>query len=142
MTNHNIMYMCTLQVLSLYSSDDVIIYIIYVSDPTLTVESLVGVMEKVTSDEGRRREVWERVLRWNLVTPSSYLDEVYLKHSTAEGKTHVLADVYVNIRPQSSWQNIFQFLYAEGELAAAKEAMPFLQRPSGGLHVKLCTYMY
>ena len=111
------------------------------SDPTLTVERLVGVMEKVTSDEGRRREVWEGVLKsgysYMYVTlPSSYLDEVYLKYSTAEEKTYALADIYVNIRPESSWQHLVQILYDESEMAAAKEAKPFLQQQIGGLRVK------
>ena len=97
------------------------------------MESLVGVMEKVTSDEGRRRKVWEMVLRLSywLVTPSSYLDEVYLKYSTAKEKTHALADIYVNSRPDSSWQHLVQTLYDEGEMAAAKEAKPFLPQPIG-----------
>ena len=76
--------------------------------------------------------MWERVLEWNFITPSSYLDEVYLKYSTAEEKIHALADVYVNIRPDSSWQHLVRILYAESELAAAKEAKPFLQQ-NGGL---------
>ena len=102
------------------------------SDPTLTVENLVGVMGKVTSDEGRRREVWERVLRWDYVTPSSYLDEVYLKYSTAEEKTYALAHVYVDIKPESSWQHLVLMLYVESEMEAVKEARPFLQQ-NGGL---------
>ena len=114
-----------------HSSDNVIITF---SDPTLTVERLVGVMEKVTSYEGRRRKVWERVLGWSYMddTLSSYLDEVYLKYSTAKEKTHVLADVYVNSRPGSSWQDLVEILYVESEMAAAKEAKPFLQQPIGG----------
>ena len=109
-------------------------------DPTLTVESLVGVMEKVISDEERRRKVWKTMLKMDYVydtLSSSYLDEVYLKYSTAEEKTHALADVYVNIRPGSSWQPLVQTLYKESELAAAKEAKPFLQQSIGGLCVKL-----
>ena len=98
------------------------------ADPTLTVKSLVRIMEKVTSDEGRRREVWERVLRWNYTTPSSYLDEVYSKYTTAKEKTHALADVYINSRPESSWQHLLQTLYEESEVAAAKEAKSFLQQ--------------
>ena len=101
------------------------------SDPTLRVESLVGVMEEVTSDEGRRREVWKRVLQWNYVTPSAYLDEVYSKHTADEEKTLALADVYINSRPESSWQHLFQTLYRVGELAAAKEAKPFLHQHGG-----------
>ena len=110
------------------------------ADPTLTVNSLVGVMEKVTSDEERRREVWEEVLKWEIYRPgylpdlvisSSYLDEVYTKYTTDKEKTHALADVYVNSRPESSWQHLVQTLYAGGELAAAKEAKSFLQHNGG-----------
>ena len=120
-----------------HSSDDVIIYMF--SDPTLTVESLVGVMEKVTSDEGRRRKVWERVLKsgYTYITPSSYLDEVYPKYLMAKEKMYALADIYVNSRPDSSWQHLVQILYGESEMAAAKEAKPFLQQQIGGLCVKL-----
>ena len=100
------------------------------ADPTLTVDSLVGVMEKVTSDEGRRRKVWKEVLEWDYRTPSSYLD-VYTKYTTDKEKTHALADFYVNSRPESSWQHLVQTLYAKGELAAAKEAKSFLQQNGG-----------
>ena len=102
------------------------------AEPTLTVDSLVGVMEKVTSDEGRRKKVWEEVLSGDLTTPSSYIDAVYTKYSTDKEKTHALADVYVNSRPESSWQHLVRTLYAYGELAATKEAKSFLQQ-SGGL---------
>ena len=101
------------------------------------MDSLVGVMEKLTSDEGRRREVWKRVLLWmdmdtfTTTTPSSYLDDVYTKYTTDEEKTHALADTYINGRPESSWQHLVQTLYREGELAAAKEAKPFLQQNGG-----------
>ena len=61
-------------------------------------------------------------------TPSSYLDEVYSKYTTAKEKTHALADVYVNSRPESSWQHLLQTLYDESEMAAAKEAKSFLQQ--------------
>ena len=91
------------------------------------MERLVGVMKKVTSDEGRRRKVWTEVLRWNCFIPS-YLDEVYTKYTTDEEKTHALADVYVNSRPESSWQHLVKTLYEESELAAVKEAKPFLQQ--------------
>ena len=92
------------------------------------MESLVGVMKKMTSDEERRKKVWGKVLDLDGATPSSYLDEVYSKYTTAEEKTHALADVYVNSRPGSSWQILFQTLYDESELAAAVEAKSFLQQ--------------
>ena len=39
-----------------------------------------------------------------------------------------LADVYVNIKPRSSWQHVVSVLYDEYELAAAKEAKSFVSQ--------------
>ena len=91
----------------------------------------------MTSDEGRRREVWGRVLDLDGATPSSYLDEVYSKYTTAKEKTRALADVYINCRPKSSWQHLVLTLYSESELAAAKEAESFLQQ-NGSHSVCVC----
>ena len=116
------------------------------ADFTLTVDSLVEVMEKVTSDERRRREVWGEVLVWHyyprnplhiplptkMLKPPAYLDEVYTNYTTDKEKTHTLADVYINIRPESSWQHLLQTLYAGGELAAAKEAKSLLRIQQNG----------
>ena len=100
------------------------------ADPTLTVDNLVRVMEKVTSD--KRRKVWEKVLEWGHDDPPhSYLDEVYTKYTTDKEKAHALADVYINIRPESSWQHLVEILYDESELATAKEAKLFLQQNGG-----------
>ena len=72
-------------------------------------------------DEGKRSKVWKEVLEWDYATPSACLDEVYSKYTTANEKTHALADVYINSRPDSSWQHLVQTLYDDNELAAAKE---------------------
>ena len=110
------------------------------TDPTLTIDVLVDVMEKLTSDEERRRKVWQRVLEWKYgyissCTPSSYIDEVYTQLNTsARKKTQALSDVYVNIRPESSWQHLVATLYDKSELAAAKQAKSFLP-VNGGLCV-------
>ena len=98
------------------------------SDSTLIVKSLVEVMEKVTSDVGRRRKVWEKMLEWEGTTLSSYIDEVNTYYATDKEKTHALADAYINSRPESSWQHLVQTLYAESELVAAKEAKAFIQQ--------------
>ena len=98
------------------------------AEPTLTVDNLVGVMEKVTSDKERRKEVWKEVLEWKYQAPDSYVDEVYTKCTTEKEQTNVLADVYINTRPDSSWHDLVKVLYEEGELAAAKEAKSFLQQ--------------
>ena len=102
----------------------------FVADPTLTLDNFIGVIEKVTSDKERRREVWEEVLAWQGDTPDSYLDEVDTNYSTEKEKTNVLADVYINSRPDSSWEHLVRTLYDAGELAAAREAKSFLQQNS------------
>ena len=98
------------------------------TDSTLTLGNFIGVIEKVTPDEERRREVWGKVLKWEYHTPDSYLDEVDTNYTTEKEKTNVLADVYVNSRPESSWEHLVKTLYDAGELAAAKEAKSFLQQ--------------
>ena len=98
------------------------------AEPTLTVDNLVGIMEKMTSDNERRKEVWRKVLKWEFYAPNSCLDEVYTKYTTEKEQTNVLADVYINSRPDSSWHHLIKTLYEEGEVAAAKEAKPFLQQ--------------
>ena len=97
------------------------------ADATLTVDNLVGVMSKVTSDKERCREVWEEVLRFNLYTQDSYVNEVYTQ-CTSDESTHTLAEVYVNSRPESSWHHLLQALYKLSEMEAAKEAKSFLQQ--------------
>ena len=98
------------------------------AEPTLTVDNLVGVMEKVTSDKERRKEVWRKVLKWKYDAPYSCLDEIYTKYTTEKEQTNVLADVYINCRPDLPWHHLVKTLYEEGELAAAKEAKSFLQQ--------------
>ena len=92
----------------------------------MTVDSLVDVMEKLTSDEERRRKVWEEVLKWKGHTPSSYIDEVYTQYTSAREKTLALSDVYINIRPDSSWQHLVEVAYRQQELVAAKGAKTFI----------------
>ena len=92
------------------------------TEPSLTADKLVGVMELVTPSEVARRMVWRKVLRWGWSTPESYLDEVYTK------KPSDLADVYINSHPQSSWDHVVKSLYASGEIAAAKKAESYLEQ--------------
>ena len=100
----------------------------FFTDPTLTLGNFVGVIEKVTPDKGRRREVWREVLEWKYHNPDTYLDEVDTNYTTEKEKTNVLADVYINSRPDSSWEHLVKTLYYADELAAAREAKSFLQQ--------------
>ena len=71
--------------------------------------------------------MWGKVLKWRYRTPDSYLGEVDTNYTTEKEKTNVLADVYINSRPDSSWEHLAITLYDAGEPAAAKEAKTFLQ---------------
>ena len=116
------------------TSRDMAIFVLMTTTMTMTQPitlPLAHARRVMISDEGMRRKVWERVLGWDYRAPSSYIDEVYSKYSTAKEKIHALADVYVNITPESSWQNLVQTLYEESEMAAAKEAKSIFQEIGG-----------
>ena len=89
------------------------------TDPTLTLENVSRAMEKVSVD--KRRLVWERVLEMKAV------DEIYSSHSSEEEKLHSCADSYIS-KPDSSWEDLVEWPYWHGEMAAAKKAKSFLQQ--------------
>jgi hypothetical protein len=90
-------------------------------DPTLTVENVTDVIEKVTED--RRRQVWEKVLRID-----GYVDEMYGSHSSEKEKTmsNACSDVYVDCHPESSWEHLTSLLYKQDEMTAVDRARTFL----------------
>ena len=87
-------------------------------DPTLTVENLLGVMEKVP--DGRAEEVWERLIN------DYMLKDVSSKCSTERELVSTCADIYANCNPDSSWEEIACRLYRDGETAAVEEAQSYL----------------
>ena len=89
-------------------------------EPTLTMENVVGVMEKVAVE--RRKEVWSE---WEII-PDPQLEEIYQKYSTEEQRIHAYADIYVNCRPHSSWTYLCKGLYEENEMTAARKAKTFM----------------
>ena len=92
-------------------------------EPTLTVENVVGVMEKATVKS--REELW---FVWDIV-PDSQLEEIYQKYSTEEQRIHACADIYVNCHPDSSWTGLCEELYERNEMSAAKKAKTFIPQP-------------
>ena len=110
-------------------------YIIYfnVPEPTLTVENVVGVLEKVAVE--RRKEVWSSYSGYNIV-PYPQLEEIYEKYSTEEQRIHsACADIYVNYPPNSSWTLLCWGLYRENEMTAAKKAKTFMPQTGKGYRV-------
>jgi hypothetical protein len=89
-------------------------------DPTLTVENVVGVMEKVAVE--RRKKVWSG---WDIV-PGPQLEEIYQKYSTEEQRIHACADFYINYHPDCSWTHLCRRLYMMKEMTAARKARTFI----------------
>ena len=71
----------------------------------------------------KRRRVWERALGGG---GRSHADEIYSSHSSEKEKTHACSDIYVNCRPESSWEHLTSLLYEEDEMTAVDQARPFL----------------
>ena len=88
------------------------------SDPTLTVENLLRVMEKVT--DGRAEEVWGKLI------DSTILEDISSKCSTERELVNTCTDIYVKCKPDSSWEQVASGLYREGETAAVEEVRSYL----------------
>ena len=101
-------------------------------DPTLTVENVIDVMEKVTVD--KRRQLWDRVLKQDDFHPQIgvYVDKIYSSHFSNNKRTHAFSDMYVNCHLESSWEHLISLLYKEDEMTAVDQARPFLP-PRGTL---------
>ena len=94
-------------------------------DPTFTVENVTKVMEKVKID--KRKQVWENVLGWDVFLERSHVEEIYSSHSSENERLHSGAYQYV-CKPDSSWEELVQCLYGQGEMAVVKKAKHFLQQ--------------
>ena len=104
-------------------------------DPTLTVDSVSRIMEKV--EPKVKRQVWmgacynpkEKVKMWLL----------YLSRKKDE-----CADLYVNCNPSSSWELLARSLYRHHQVAAVEEVRSYLP-PRGEpyfTHNIFTIYMY
>lgn len=96
-------------------------------DPTLTVENVADVMEKVTV--AKWTDVWKKVLGRRV---ESYVQSVHSSNSTEQEKTFACSDTYVHCSPDASWENLTSVLYREDEMTAVDLARPFLP-PRGKL---------
>ena len=97
-------------------------------DPTLTVDNVTGVMEKVT--DGGREEVWGECLRGRF--GGSLFVDIKSKCSSEKELLHTCPDIYVNCHPHSSWEHLACGLYQKVETAAVEEVRSYLN-PRGRL---------
>ena len=93
-------------------------------DPTLTIENVAGVMEKVTADG--REKVLSELLGVDLVT------DINSKCSNEKEMLLMNSDVYVNCFVDSSWEELARVLYCKLETAAVEEVRSYLN-PRGRL---------
>jgi hypothetical protein len=75
-------------------------------------------MEKVT--DGRAEEVWGRLIG------STVLEDISSKCSTERELVNTCADIYVNCKADSSWEEVALALHREVETAAVEEVRSYL----------------
>ena len=107
-------------------------------DPTLTVDNVSHIMEKV--EPKVKRQVWMGACTGMEMVKMS---EVYIS-----GKEDKCADLYVNCNPYSSWELLAGSLYHHHQVAAVEEVRSYLP-PRGEPYFThnrfttcMCVYLY
>ena len=96
----------------------------YISDPTLTTESIAEVMELVNNwgslDSSNGYD------DTNTLVPSARHVEIQRRCSTEREAATECASYYVHCHPRPSWTHLANNLYTGGEFAAVEKLKPFL----------------
>ena len=96
-------------------------YVLHISlspDPTLTVDDVTKVMDKIEGDK------WEVMLELGI--PESLREEIKRRCSTDSEKSRACADCYVHVHPDASWRHLTKGLIEEKEFTAARESKSFM----------------
>ena len=85
-------------------------------DPTLTVDNISRVMEKVKGE--LRPWIWEdlSLAIWRVIQGEGYSSE----------KDPTYADLYANCKSNSSWKHLAEILYRHHQVAAVEEVRSYL----------------
>ena len=86
-------------------------------DPTLTVDNVSHVMEKV--EPKVKMQVWEDACY-------APMEKDKMKEVCTSGKEDECADLYVNCNPYSSWELLAKSLYRHHQIAAVEEVRSYL----------------
>ena len=86
-------------------------------DPTLTVDNVSHIMEKV--EPKVKMQVWEDACAAPM--EKDKMKEVYMS-----GKDDECADLYINYNPNSSWEFLASSLYHHHQVAAVEEVRSYL----------------
>jgi hypothetical protein len=85
-------------------------------DPTLTVDNVSHVMEKV--EPKVKTQVWEDAC--------TVMEKDKMEELCMSGKQDECADLYVNYNPYSSWERLARSLYRHHQVAAVEEVRSYL----------------
>ena len=86
-------------------------------DPTLTVDNVSRVMEKV--EPTVKAQVWMDACY--VIMEMNKMEEM-----CTSGKEDECADLYVNCNPNSSWEHLARSLYRHHQVAAVEEVRSYL----------------
>ena len=87
-------------------------------DPTLTVDNVSRVMEKVLEPKVKM-QVWKDAC-------GAEMEEEKMEELCMSGKEDKCADLYVNYNPYSSWEYLARSLYRHHQVAAVEEMRSYL----------------
>ena len=100
------------------------------SDPTLTVDNVTRVMEKV--EPTVKAQVWKDAC-------GDLMEREKMKELCTSGKEDECADLYVNYNPHSLWELLARSLYRHHQVAAVEEVRSYLP-PRGEPCFTTCCY--
>ena len=99
---------------------------IYLSDPTLTTDSVTESMELINDWKSLQYELNSIMKSENGLIPACRLREIQQRCSTKRDIAHECASYYIHCHPQSSWIHLATSLYKRGEFAAVEKLKSFL----------------
>ena len=99
----------------------ILIAMLFISDPTLTTDSVAEVMELMN-----KWDSLDSIYYNKKVVPHSGLTEIQQRCSTEKEIANECASYYVHYHPQPSWTHLASQLYRAGEFAAVEKLKPFL----------------
>ena len=88
------------------------------SDPTLTVENITQVLNKMNGDRWKQMYV--------LPIPDPLLVEIQTAYSTDAEQIQACVHYYINYHPEADWEELTNLLYRRAEFPAVRESKSFM----------------
>ena len=89
---------------------------LFPADPTLTVDNVSHIMEKVKDE--LKPKIWDAL--------SATIGGIIKAEKYSSEKDHTYADLYVSCKSNSSWENLAGTLYHFHQVAAVEEVRSYL----------------